>query len=58
MNNKKIRDLLYLNSIKHYEVANKLGISPYTFSVWLRYELTDEKEEMVLKAIAEISKEA
>lgn len=49
--NVEIRQAIERKRIRHYEIAKKLGISPYTFSVWLRYELTPEKKEKVLGVI-------
>lgn len=51
MKNEKIRQAILKNRIKYYEVAAVLGISPGTFSVWLRSELSPEKERLVMKAI-------
>ena len=44
------------NRLHHYEVAEKLGISEYTFCVWLRKELPTEKKNAVLSAINELLK--
>lgn len=56
MNNKEIRILIFENNIKKYEVANKLGITPYTFSHWLQVELPQSKKAEVLNAIQELIK--
>lgn len=47
----KIRDC----RLRHYEVAERIGISETTFSVWLRKELTGERKEKVLQAIKELT---
>lgn len=54
MKNEKIRQEILKNRIKYYEVAEVLGISPGTFSVWLRNELSPEKEQLVMKSIDSI----
>lgn len=54
MKNEKIRQAILKNRIKYYEVADVLGISPGTLSVWLRKEFTPEQEQEVLKAINSI----
>ncbi len=54
MKNEKIRQAILKNRIKYYEVAAVLGISPGTFSVWLREEFTPEREREVLKVIDSI----
>lgn len=54
MKNEKIRQKILENRIKYYEVAAVLGISPGTFSVWLRSELSPEKEQLVIESIDSI----
>ena len=56
MHNLDIRIKIKENRLCHYEVANKIGISEYTFCRWLRTELPEEKRALVLKAIEEILK--
>ncbi len=56
MNNLDIRLKLKENRLHHYEVAEKLGVSEYTFCVWLRKELPTEKKNAVLSAINELLK--
>lgn len=54
MANEEIRELLRKKRIRHYEVAEQLGISEYTFCKYLRNELTDEKKKLVINAINDI----
>jgi len=54
MNNMKIRKAIADNRLKYYEVAAACGISSSTFSVWLRNELSPEKEQLVMKSIDSI----
>lgn len=49
--NKEIRELIKKRRLRYYEVAEAIGITQYTFSVWLRNELSQEKKEKILKAI-------
>jgi len=49
--NLEIREAIEKKRLKHYEVAQSLGISPYTLSVWLRTELSAEQKKKILKAI-------
>lgn len=59
MNNLKIRKAIAKNRLKYYEVAAACGISSSTFSVWLREELSPEREDLIMKAIKDlIEKEA
>ncbi len=54
MNNLKIRQAIEHNRLKYYEVAAACGVSSSTFSVWLRSELSPEKEQFVMKSIDSI----
>lgn len=56
MRNKDIRDAIEASGFKHWQVAEAIGISRYTFSEWLRHELTDERREKVEKAIEQLIK--
>jgi len=51
MNNQEIRAAIRDSRLRHYEVAEAAGVSPYTLSVWLRYEMSEEKKGMVNSAI-------
>ena len=42
MANAEIREILRKKRIRHYEVAEQLGVSEYTFCKWLRSELPPE----------------
>ena len=57
MANAEIREILRKRRIRHYEVADRLGISEYTFCKWLRTELPPDKQEEVLEAIKKIESE-
>ena len=55
MTNLKIRQAIARNRLKYYEVAAACGISSCTFSVWLREELSPEREQLVIKAIEKLT---
>lgn len=57
MANAEIREILRKKRIRHYEVAEQLGVSEYTFCKWLRSELPPDKQKKVLEAIVEIENE-
>lgn len=51
MKNIKIRETLKIANMKHWELADLLGISPYTLSVRLRKELPEEEQERIITLI-------
>lgn len=51
MQNADIRNLIKKHRIHNYEIAQKLGVSEFTFCRWLRTELSEEKRKQVLDAI-------
>lgn len=55
--NLDIRDALKKNNIRHWELADALGISQYTLCVWLRRELPDDRKSQIFKLIEELSGE-
>ena len=54
MNNREIRTAIFESNLKKYEIANKIGITPFTLSHWLQTEMDTEKKSIVLKAIDSI----
>ena len=52
--NKEIRDLIAQKGIPYWQVASACGISNSTFSVWLRFEFSEERKAMVIEAINSI----
>lgn len=54
MKNKEIREAINHKRLKYYEVANALGISRFTFSVWLSEELPENKKKEILEVIEKI----
>lgn len=55
MQNMEIRELMRKRRIRHYEIAEKLGINETTFCRWLRKEFTPERKQQVIAAIESIS---
>jgi len=55
--NQEIRDSIYSNRLRNWEVSEKVGISDSRFSVWLRTPLNDERKDRVEKAIESLVKE-
>ncbi|MDQ7159196.1 hypothetical protein RCG63_04285 [Lactococcus lactis] len=52
--NQSIRELIYKERLKNWQVANAIGIYPSTLSVWLRTELNDDRRERVEKALEQL----
>ena len=55
--NQEIRDLAKKHNVKHWQIAERLGISEPTIMRWLRVSLSPEREQAILVAIEEIAKE-
>lgn len=54
MKNLEIRLLIANKRLRHYEVAEALGITDCTFSRWMATEMSEEKKTKVLEAIAKL----
>lgn len=55
MKNKNIRDAIEEAGLRHWQLADRIGISPATLCVWLRHELTGERLERVQAALEALS---
>lgn len=55
-NNIEIRNAIFSNNIKKWEVANKLGVTDSTFSRMLRSEMSNEKKKEILNIIKNLKK--
>lgn len=55
--NQDIRNLIFQNRLKNWEVAQVVGISDGRFSVWLRTPLREDRKERVERAIDELLEE-
>ena len=53
-NNTEIRTAIEKRRLRYYEVANELNIHPATLTRQLRYELSEERKQEILKAIRNI----
>lgn len=51
--NREVRKALQNKGMKQWELADLLGVSEFTLTRWLRKELTEDKKELLLKAINE-----
>ncbi|MBC2369361.1 hypothetical protein HBP99_12000 [Listeria booriae] len=52
--NQDLRDLIYTERLRNWQVAEKVGITDSRFSVWLRTPLNEKRRSRVLKAIDEL----
>lgn len=57
MANMEIRNMLFQCNLKHWEIADRLGVSATTFSRWLRTELPPTKKREIIEAIEKLIKE-
>ena len=57
MANKEIRRRMAATGIKHWQVAQRLGIHEVTLVRWLRTELPEDRHQLVVNAIDELKKE-
>lgn len=55
--NQTIRESAKKNGVKHWEIAQHLGISEPTIMRWLRVPLSPEREMAIMNAIEAIAKE-
>lgn len=55
--NPEIREAAKRMGVKHWQIAQYLGISEPTIIRWLRVPLSPEKEKSILVAIETIAKE-
>lgn len=52
--NQEIRDCIFRNRLRNWEVAEQIGISDSRFSVWLRTPMREDRKVRVEKAIDEL----
>ena len=58
MKNLEIREALKRYGIKYWQLADALGISAPTLTIWLRHELSPTKKQRIMEAIEEAKKNA
>ena len=56
--NAEIREVIKKSGVKHWELAQILGVSENTLVRWLRIPLTNERQESILNALNTVAKEA
>lgn len=54
MKNKSIRDKIIRCGLRHWQVAEEIGVSEQTLCRWLRTPLTDERQAAVESAIQKL----
>lgn len=54
--NSDIRNEAKSHGIKHWQIAEKIGVSDQTIMRWLRVPLSDERKRMIIEAIEELAK--
>lgn len=55
--NQKVREQAQKMGVKHWQIAEHLGISEPTIMRWLRVPLSEEREKAIMAAIKELAKE-
>lgn len=55
--NQEIRNHIFVSGLKHWQVADAIGITDSRFSVWLRTPLDDLRKDRVEKAIKKLLSE-
>ena len=56
MKNKRVRNALFKSGLRHYEVAEAMGVADETFSRWLRHELPADKKQEILDVIEKLKR--
>jgi len=52
--NKEIRRKIWESDLRHWQIAEQIGIAHTSLVNWLRVPLTEERKEKILKAIEEL----
>ena len=55
--NQTIREAAKRKGVKHWQIADYLGISEPTIMRWLRIPLSPEREKVIMEAIEALEKE-
>lgn len=55
MPNSEVKQAIKLNRLYQYEVASEIGVSEYTFCVWMRRELSAERKQLIMEAIQRLT---
>jgi len=54
MANYRIRNALLKNNVKHWQLAEKMGITDFSLSRKLRRELTEEEQKKIISLVESI----
>ena len=57
MKNQEIREAIKRARVKHWQIAAELGIGESTLVRWLRFDLTEERKNLILSAVEKVSAE-
>lgn len=57
MKNIEIREIISRSRYRHFEIAEKMGVTEFSFSRMLRRELTADQKKRVIEAIELLKKE-
>ena len=49
--NDEVKNMIKNLGITQYEIAHRCGVTEWTLCRWLRYELSEEKKNLILSAI-------
>ncbi|RGH10855.1 hypothetical protein DWW39_04540 [Clostridium sp. AF15-31] len=55
--NERVRNELVIRRVRHWELANRLGINEATLCRRLRVELPEEEQDRLISIIQDIQKE-
>ena len=57
MCNTEIRVAMVRAGLKHYQVAEAMGVADESFSRWLRHELPEDRQKQIMAVIKQLAKE-
>lgn len=55
--NSDVREMIEAAGLKHWQVAETVGVDKATLCVWLRTDLTEERRTKIMDAIERIKQE-
>ncbi len=55
--NSDVREMIEAAGLKHWQVAETVGVDKATLCVWLRTDLSEERRTRILDAIERIKRE-
>lgn len=54
--NQEIKQAIKAAGLKQWQVAQQCGVAEFTFTRWLRYELSEERRNAIFAAIEALSR--